>query len=289
MQIVDVTLLRAFVAAADCGSLSSAARRLGATLSTVSRQVQSLETELGVPLLSRTGRGVRLTPAGERFLERARYVLRELAEAAAEARGERRASPSQLRVSAPLELAMRLLPRALVEFRSTHPDVLVDVHADVRRVSLSEEDFDAAIRLGKLRDSDLVAKPLGSVSLGLYAARPRKELGPAVLVSGTRAQIDVTSRGRPRTLDFEGTIRVGTFTEAAEIATRSEMAAMLPSFTARDYLERGLLVRILPGLALPSTPVQLLHTQRLRGARELTTLASATSSALALAEASVRK
>ena len=174
---MDTDVLRTFVAAADAGSLSVAARRRGAQLSTVSRQIRDLEDEVATPLFTRTGRGVRLTQAGERFVEHARQVLRQLDVAAAEARGHRRVELAQLRLSLPLELALRLLPAVLVGVRAAHPGVFLDVQTDARRVSLLEEDFDAAIRLGPLGDSELVARSLGTVSLGFYARMARSELG----------------------------------------------------------------------------------------------------------------
>lgn len=163
--------------------------------------------------------------------------------------------------------------------------MFLDVHTDTRRVSLLEEDFDAALRLGRLRDSELVARPVGSVSLGFYAKRARSELGPVALVAGTRTELTVTSRGRTRTLRLEGDVRVSTFTEAAEIAARSDLAAVLPSYTASAYLTRRALVRVLPELSLAPTPLHLVHPQRLRGAPVLATLATAASKALAEAEA----
>lgn len=286
---MDTLVLRTFVTAADAGSFSTTARRLGAQLSTISRQIRDLEAEVATPLFARTGRGVRLTPAGERFIERARHVLRELDAATAEARGQRPVEVAQLRLSAPLELAMRLLPEALVSVREAHPGVFLDVHTDARRVSLLEEDFDAAIRLGPVRESDLVARQLGSVSLGFYAKEPRRELGPVVLVGGARTELTVKAKGRSRTLRLEGPVRVGTFTEAAELAARTELAAMLPSFTARDYLARRSLTRLLPDVSLPPAPLHLVHPQRLRGAPLLSTLAIATTRALSAAEAHVNR
>jgi DNA-binding transcriptional LysR family regulator len=83
-------------------------------------------------------------------------------------------------------------------------------------------------------------------------------------------------------------MRVSTFTEAAELAARTDLATLLPSFTARDFLARRRLVRLLPDVTLPATPLHLVHPQRLRGAALLATLAVATSRALAEAEARVK-
>ncbi len=288
VQGVDTVALKTFVAAADAGSLSAAARRVGAQLSTVSRQIRDLEDEVAVPLFVRTGRGVKLTSAGESFVERARQILRELEVATSEARGQRRTEVARLRLSAPLELALRLLPEVLLAVRAAHPGVLLDVHTDARRVSVVEEDFDAALRLGPAGVSDLIAKALGSVSLGFYARKPRAEIGPVVLVAGARAEPVARANRRVRALELEGTVRVSTFTEAAEIAARSELAAMLPSYTARDYLSRRALTRVLPALALQPVPLHLVHPRGLRGAPVLSTLAEAAAAALASAEARVR-
>lgn len=291
---MDTSKLLAFVATAEAGSLSSAARRLGVQLSTVSRQLRDLEEEVGAPLLARTGRGMRLTDAGEQFLTRARHVLHELDAAVAEARGAQGSPIAQLRLSAPLELSLRLLPGVLVALVAQNPGLSVDVRSEARRVSLLEEDIDAAIRLGTLRDSELIARSLGSISLGLWArpgvarSRTARAPGPFVVVAGSRVELPVDLRGRRSVLRIEGPLRVGSFTEAAELAARSDYTALLPSFTAQDYLARGQLARVARGLQLPSVEASLVHTQRLRGSALITHLAALLTGALAGAERALR-
>ena len=107
-------------------------------------------------------------------------------------------------------------------------------------------------------------------------------------MSGARSEPVAPPKRKARSLELDGAIRVGTFTEAAEIASRCELAAMLPSFTARPYLERRALVRIVPKLTLAPAPLHLVHPQHLRGSPVLATLAAATSQALSDAEARVR-
>lgn len=286
---METSKIAALLAASDAGSLSAAARRLGTQISTVSRQIRDLEAEVGATLLTRTGRGVRPTPAGERFLERGRQVLRDLDAATTEARGERAVAVSVLRLSAPLELSLRLLPPVLVALRRRHPALSVEARSDARQVSLLEEDFDAAIRLGPLRDSELVARRLGVVTLSLWArpgvARTWRAPGPFVLVTGSRTELAVSRHGRATTLRLEGALRVGTFSEAAELAARSDHAVALPSFTARAYQPR--LVRVLPDVQLPATEVSLVHTQRLRGAKVVADLAELAAAELARSERAI--
>lgn len=293
---MDTAKLSAFIAAADAGSLSRAARSLGAQLSTVSRQLADLEATLGVPLLVRTGRGVRPTPAGERFLERARHIVRELEDATAEARGDRGAALSRLRISAPIELSLRIMPDVLAEISRRHPRVLFDIHSDARRVSLLEEDYDAAVRLGPLKDSEMVARALGAISLVVCASpasaprvRSTSDLSTAdfALVAGARADLVGTVRGRAVRVELQATCRVSTFTEAAVLAASSSRLVVLPSFTAAELLASGRLVRVLPALSLPRVDVQLLHAQRHRGAQVLRDLGDLLSAALRRAERSV--
>jgi DNA-binding transcriptional LysR family regulator len=279
------------VAAADCGSLSKAARQLGARLSTTSRQIAELEAEIGEPLLVRTGRGVRPTPIGEPFIERARFILRELDSAVAQARGEREQSVSHLRISAPIELSLSLLPACIAAFHARHPAVQLDLHADSRRVSLLEEDFDAAIRLGRLASSELIARPLGTVQLVVCAA-PRTGAARSASTStptstfsdlatrhfigvlGTREQLSGQVRGTPLSLHLQPRIRVSTFTEAAELATRTDLVAVLPDYVARRFLHAGTLTALAADLTLPTIDVHMLFARRHRETAALKDLAA---------------
>lgn len=293
---MDTAKLTSLLAAADTGSLSAAARQLGLQLSTVSRQLADLEAEVGTALLLRTGRGVRMTAAGERYVERARHIVREVEAAAADARGERGAELGQLRLSAPVELALRVLPPVLAALATRHPTLGIDVHSDARRVSLLEEDFDCAIRLGALRDSELVARKLGAVSLVL-CARPDRAKGVRhvsdlrgaehVLVAGARTSFSVTLRGRAVRLRIEGRCRVSTFSEAALLAACSERLALLPSFAAVPYVASGQLVRVLPNLVVPRADVQLVYTSRYRGSRVIEDLGDLVAAALDACERAV--
>lgn len=290
---MDTSKLSAFIAAVEAGTLSLAARRLGVQLSTMSRQIADLERALGAPLLVRTGRGVRATAEGERFLPRARNVLHELEAGAAEVRGSTAPGLAQLRISSPPDLSLRLLPGPLVELARLHPALTIEARTDARRVSLTEEDYDAAIRLGPLQDSELVARRLGSVSRWICAApdvaksiRTLHDLGrrPCVVVSNVRGDLRATFRGRSVSVSHTGRLRVASFLEAAEVAARSDRLAALPSFTAAAYLESGTLARVLPALKLPAVDAQLVHPQRHRGSLVLRDLGDLVAAALDAAE-----
>lgn len=292
---MDTDRLAAFVTAAEAGSLSRAAERLRLQLSTVSRQVADLEAAVGVPLLVRTGRGVRPTPAGERYLERARHVLRELDAAAAEARGEGSAELRELRLSAPPDLAQRLLPGVLAALLRRHPALAVEVRTDTRRVAVLEEAYDAVLRIGPLEPSELLARRVGAISL-VPCAPPGVELptiaafsaAEQVLVQGLRSELGGTFAGESVRLRCTGRARVATFSEAADLAVAAGLPVVLPSTCAAPYLADGRLRRALPDLTLLAADVTLLRAPRHRNARVLVELGELLTVALSEAESIVR-
>jgi LysR family glycine cleavage system transcriptional activator len=138
--------LRAFEAAARAGSLTKAAESLHVTHGAVSHQIKSLESDLGVRLVERAGRGIRLTDEGERFATRVRTAFAELMTAVQEI--TTRANPRLLRVSVMPSFAARwLLPR-VGRFIAAHPDIDLDVSANIVNVDFQRDNADVAIRYG---------------------------------------------------------------------------------------------------------------------------------------------
>lgn len=275
---MDTDRIVSFIAAADAGSLSRAARRLGLPLSSVSRRIADLESELGSKLLERTGRGVRLSPAGDRFMVRARAVLQQLELARAEVRSGG-ASTTPLRLSVPPDFGLCVMPPVLAALAARFPLAAIHVRGDVRRVSLAEESFDASVRLGKLALSELIATRIGMVSLGVYAA-PGRPVGSvdelatreSVLVDLAPTEVPAQERGRTVKLRVNGRLKTGTFLEAAELASVSDRVALLPSFVAASYVDAGRLERVGPWKFTP-VPIHLLRTPRHRGSPVLDAMA----------------
>ena len=138
--------LRAFEATARSRSLTKAAEALHVTHGAISHQIKSLESDLGVRLVERAGRGVRLTEEGERFAARVRTAFAELMTAVQEI--TTRANPRQLRVSIAPSLAARwLLPR-IGRFNARHPDIDLVVSSSMAIVDFQRDDADVAIRYG---------------------------------------------------------------------------------------------------------------------------------------------
>jgi len=146
IRLPPMQALRAFEAAARMQSLTKAARSLSLTHGAISHQIKSLESDLGVRLVERAGRGIRLTDDGERFARRVRTAFTELTAAVHELTA--RANPRLLRVSAVPSFAARwLLPR-IGRFLANYPDVDLDVRANIANVDFANDDADVAIRYG---------------------------------------------------------------------------------------------------------------------------------------------
>lgn len=155
-----LTKMIAFVKTAELGSFSAAGAALAVSSQMIGRHVGELEQSLGVPLLTRTTRTQTLTEAGRLYLEACKRALESVdaadaivAETAQEPRGT-------LRITAPVEIGAAVLTPKLPEFLSMYPRVKVELVLDDRVIDLVAENFDVCIRIGKLPDSGLIARPL---------------------------------------------------------------------------------------------------------------------------------
>lgn len=155
--------LQTFVAVADHRSVRKAAEILGRAPSAVSRRIKDLEARLGSQLLTRTTRQVRLTGAGERFLEHAKRILSELQEAEENAAADTQQISGNLRITVPLSFGLAHLQTAINDFMLGNPSVTIDADLTDRMVHLTENQVDLAVRIGKLADSTLRARKLAPI------------------------------------------------------------------------------------------------------------------------------
>jgi DNA-binding transcriptional LysR family regulator len=146
-----------FVAVAEAGSISEAARRLRLSKSVVSDRLVELERSLGVRLVHRSTRRLSLTEDGVSFLERASRIAQEVEEAMAEMAQRSGALVGPLRISAPVTFGRMHLGPAVYPFLARHPSIELTLDLDDRRVDVSAEGYDAVVRHGPLMDSRLVA------------------------------------------------------------------------------------------------------------------------------------
>lgn len=165
-----VTGMQVFVRVVSLGSFSAAARSLGLSQTMVTKHIAALEERLGVTLLHRTTRRLRLTEAGERYRQSSERILAEIEEAETLAVADRVEPRGTLRLNVPLAFGMREIAPILPRFAARHPALTIDLGLADRVVDLLEERWDLAIRVGRMNDSSLVARKLAPLRLMVCAA-----------------------------------------------------------------------------------------------------------------------
>ena len=259
--------LQTFVAVCDSGGFAAAARRLEMSPPAVTRAVAALEARLGVRLLQRTTRSVKVTEAGDRLLERSRAVLAQLEEAEAAAQDEH-AEPRGLLVVAASDVFGRLRVAPLVtRYLALYPRASAELRLANSFASLVAEGVDVAIRLGTLPDSGLVARRIGETRRVLVAS-------PGYLARGvpeTPARLAehqlVAFRGATPRRDWpfvDGSVRVEPrfFSDAAEPAIAHALAGggILSALAYQVEAELGdsRLVEVLAVHSPPPVPIHVL-------------------------------
>jgi DNA-binding transcriptional LysR family regulator len=155
----EFTRIMTFIKVVEAGGFSAAARDVSST-SAVSRQVQSLESELGVRLLNRNTRRVALTDAGRRFYARASAIARELKQAKSEVSSQEEEVRGTLRVTLRVTAGTTIVVPALPRFLSQYPNLELDIALTDERRDLIANNIDVVMWLGDLPDSDLIARRL---------------------------------------------------------------------------------------------------------------------------------
>jgi len=166
----DWNMARAFLVTAEEGSLSAAARSLGLTQPTLSRQVAGLEQELGVALFERVGRGLELTPSGAELLEQVRAMGDAAGNLKLSAAGQSNTIAGNICISATDLVAAIAMPEVVEKLKQLYPDITVELIASNTRSDLRRREADIAIRAIEPADPDLIARKVGDFTVHLYAS-----------------------------------------------------------------------------------------------------------------------
>ncbi|KJV35195.1 LysR substrate-binding domain-containing protein [Luteibacter yeojuensis] len=169
---MNITLdeIQNFIAVVDAGSITSAAQQLDQTVSAASRTLGRLEQKLKTTLIRRTTRRIELTDEGEAFLERARDIIAAV-EGAEEAMATRQARPAgRLRIDAATPFMLHVVAPLVAGYRERFPDVDLELHTSEGYIDLLERRTDVALRIGRLKDSTLHARPIGSSRIRVLAS-----------------------------------------------------------------------------------------------------------------------
>jgi DNA-binding transcriptional LysR family regulator len=162
--------MQAFVRVVEAGSFTKAAETLHMSKTTVTQLVQQLEARLRVKLLNRTTRKVNVTADGAVFYERAIRLLADLDDAETSLSSAQVLPRGRLRVDVPSPLAALILIPALPAFYERYPDIQIDMGVSDRIVDMIDENVDCVVRGGELTDQSLIARRVGDLTLGVFAA-----------------------------------------------------------------------------------------------------------------------
>lgn len=163
-------MMRVFTVVARNGSFTKAADELDMAVQTVSKYIKNLEDQLDVQLFNRTTRKVNLNETGTAYLERCVDLLEQLDDLESSVHAQHGSPQGKIRITAPTGFGELHLVPALADFLELHPKIQLHTELSNRRVSLVEEGFDLALRIGALTDSSMVAKKLTSMRLTVFAS-----------------------------------------------------------------------------------------------------------------------
>ncbi|MBX4867370.1 LysR family transcriptional regulator [Rhizobium bangladeshense] len=273
-----IDAMKVFVTAVEEGSLAGAARKLKRSPTAISRALGLLEQHVGVELLHRTTRSLRLSEAGQRYVEACRRVLIDLEEADIIAGAERSSPRGVLTISAPPILGEEVLRPVLDSFLKAHPTVSVRLLMLDRFVNLIDEGVDIALRIGNLTDSTHISTRIGGdvrrvvVASGEYLAdnpaiaEPSDLSGHHIIAFsnfGLESWSFSPAAGGtiPRSVHFTPRYVVNSVRAAAASAAAGIGVTRLYSYHVAEYVRDGRLQIVLEDYEPPALPVHLLSPQ----------------------------
>lgn len=255
--------LRAFCAVIEFGTVSAAARQLGETKGSISRRVSRLERRLGTALLARTPRAVTATEEGTAFYAKAREALSLLADAVEDARQSQSEPQGHLRVTAPIDFGMDVLPDLVVQFRALHPQISVELLLTDMALDLAANRVDLALRASTdpLPDMGYRASTLIDFHVCLYAApgylvsrgipaTPAEIAGHDLIVAREfvgAATLPLTHRrGRPDQVVARPVIRTTDYASVHRIVLAGGGIGAIPDIVVARSIASGAITCVLP-------------------------------------------
>jgi len=242
---MDLNALADFALIATTGGLGKASRASGRSKATLSRRIAELEAQLGVRLVERGARGLKLTDAGQMLIARIEAPMHEVTEAMTAAREGLSAPRGHLRIASPVLFSQLAMGRIAAAFCAAYPEITIEVVAEDRMVDLVEEQFDVAIRVNPSPDSKLVGRCFAQDRLVVVAAPsiPVPEPGavrsvPGIVFSSFEPTQWVLDDGH-LVLEPIPKVRLSSFLMIRDAAVAGAGAALLPQSIAWTPLTRG--------------------------------------------------
>jgi DNA-binding transcriptional LysR family regulator len=271
---LNLNALLVFAKVAEASSFSEGARRLRIPISTVSRQVADLEAQLGVRLLERSTRSLRLTAIGAEVLEEARATL-NVGESIQNLISSRSSGVSGLlRIAVPSSVANSLLASLVGAFQGSYPNVRVHMIISDRAVDLAADDFDLLVKIGPLRDSSWISRRILTFRNRLIASpaylrdhkapeTPHELLGHRLIALSCEPKIEWSlvkdDYENGVTLTIEPYLSINDPTSLTDALLAGVGIGNLPSMAVGELLADGRLVELMPQWRFPALDVSLVH------------------------------
>lgn len=265
-----------FAAVADAGSFSKAADVLGLSKSAVSRRISGLETRLAVRLMERTTRHLRLTEAGQLYLDKAGPALAQLEEAETVVQRHSSSVRGHLKVIAPMGFGRLHVAKHLPALFQQYPELSIDLILDDRKVNPHDFGCDLAFQAGDLPDSGMICRKLAPLS-GMICAAPRYlESHPEIRVpaellnhnclqysySDNRDKWYFKSEFGREEIAVTGNYQINNGEAVCEAAALGLGVARVATFIAAPYLASGALVQVLKDYQMPEKSLYAVHSSR---------------------------
>lgn len=244
-----------FVAVAETGSFTSAAKKLEISTAQVSRQVSALEKRLETKLFYRTTRKVSVTEVGNIYYQHCRLALDGLEEAERAITDLQRVPKGKLNITAPVTYGENPIAPLINDFIAKYPDLDVRLHLTNQKLNLIDEGYDLAIRLGKLDDSTMIAKRLAS-RVQYVCASPDylakygiphslSELDHHNCLQGTLDYWHFQEQGKVRNIRVKGNIKCNCGRALVDAALKGLGVVQLPDYYVLPFIKTGKLVSLL--------------------------------------------
>lgn len=286
--MIQISDMIAFVAVVETSSFTEAARRLSTTKSVISRRVSDLERELGAALLERNARSVRSTEVGAVYYAKCVRILESIGAANDFVAGFNSLVRGRLRVAVPESFGEALVTPLFNEFAQRYPEVLLDIQADDDYVNLGDSHFDVALRVGRLGDANLIARPLTTFRQWLCASPaylqargvPRSpndlaEHDGLINASGEgHGHWQLWINGELRGCRVRERICSNNSAQLISAACAGLGIVQAPSLLVADALVSGQLRIVLPECAPPASPISIVYPKSRRASQKIQALLS---------------
>ncbi|MBE4593072.1 LysR family transcriptional regulator [Vibrio navarrensis] len=245
-----------FVAVAETGSFTQAAKRLVTSVANVSRRIALLEERLGVKLLLRTTRKVSLTEAGQVYYQQCRALLEGLEQAELTVTQMQQTPRGKLKVTAPVTYGEQKIAPLLNDFLLQHPKLELELVLTNQKLDLIEQGVDVAVRLGQLDDSSFIARRLSNRHLYVCATpdylaqcgtpHTLSELTKHSCLVGTYDHWRFKENQQSRSIRVKGRLSCSSGVVLLDAVIKGMGLAQLPDYYVEEYLLSGRLVEVLP-------------------------------------------